>query len=119
VTRALDGDAGLPLGILEPSDVPSQRVTLGLKDTLVLYTDGIVEAFDHGREMFGVPRLDAALDACTGAPDCVIESLHRALFHHRGSPTRDDDQTLVAMRYHGVCAVPGVSPRAQVGVGAS
>jgi serine phosphatase RsbU (regulator of sigma subunit) len=66
---------------------------------MVLYTDGISEAFDPPRKtMFGVQGLDAALERCTGMPDCVVESVHRALFEFTRARTRDDDQTLVALR---------------------
>jgi serine phosphatase RsbU (regulator of sigma subunit) len=53
------------------------------------------------REMFGPERLDAALTKCSGAPDCVVDSVHGSLFSHTGSLVRRDDQTLVAFRYRG------------------
>jgi len=70
---------------------------------VVLYTDGITEAFGPGgaaeHDMFGVERLDAALVACSGEPECVVDSVHGALYEHTRSLDRDDDQTLVAIRY--------------------
>ena len=32
--------------------------------------------------MFGPARLDAALTQCSGQPDCVVDSVHTALFQH-------------------------------------
>lgn len=101
--HALDSEAAIPLGIAEPLGARSRAVTLRPSDTVVFYTDGITESFDITGDMFGTGRLDSALHGCTGAPDCVVESVHKALFEHRGGPTRDDDQTLVAMRFHGLC----------------
>lgn len=112
--RILNGAAGLPLGILEEFETGTETVQLNPMDTLVLYTDGITESFDRARMMFGTDRLDAAIEHCTGQPDCVVDSVHKALFAHRGSSTRDDDQTLVVLRYHGICLLPGIeraSPR--------
>jgi phosphoserine phosphatase RsbU/P len=100
-TRGLDGAGAPPLGVLEDYEIGSETVQLGAMDTLVLYTDGITEAFDTKREMFGVKRLDEALDHCTGVPDCVVDSVHTALYGHTGLRTRVDDQTLVAIRYVG------------------
>jgi sigma-B regulation protein RsbU (phosphoserine phosphatase) len=97
----LDGAATLPLGVVERYEVSSETLRLKRDDTVVLYTDGITEAFGGGREMFGVERLDAALAKCTGQPDCVIESVHAALYAHTKVRTRADDQTLVAIRYTG------------------
>ena len=105
--RELDGAAGLPLGVLDEFDPGTKTLQLRPMDTVVFYTDGITEAFDKSRAMFGTPRLDLALEHCSGQPDCVVDSVHKAVFAHRGSSTRDDDQTLVALRYHGICVLPG------------
>jgi phosphoserine phosphatase RsbU/P len=99
--RTLDGNGGLPLGVFDPYDIASDALELKPNDTLILYTDGITEAFNAKREMFGAGRLDEALTACTGSPDCVVDSVHSALFKHTGSLSRADDQTLVAIRYRG------------------
>ncbi|MEX2217444.1 MAG: PP2C family protein-serine/threonine phosphatase [Phycisphaerales bacterium] len=99
----LDGDGAPPLGLFEPYEIGSEVVQLRPGDTVILYTDGITEAFSAppGREMFGTERLDEALTRCTGAPDCVVDTVHTALYQHTGSRGRADDQTLVAMRYVG------------------
>lgn len=97
----LDGAAALPLGVLEPMEASNELLRLRPQDTLILYTDGITEAFSASGEMFGPHRLDAALTECSGQPDCVVDSVHGALFRHTGARTRIDDQTLVAIRYNG------------------
>ena len=99
--RILDKDGGLPLGVFDPYEITGDTLEFRPNDTLVLYTDGITEAFNDKREMFGAHRLDEALTKCTGAPDCVVDSVHSALFKHTGSLSRADDQTLVAIRYRG------------------
>lgn len=97
----LDGAGSLPLGVLEPYDISMACIQLEPMDTIVLYTDGITEAMNAAREMFGPEGMDAALTECSGAPDCVVDSVHGALFKHTGSLSRKDDQTLVALRYRG------------------
>ncbi len=98
----IDGQAVPPLGLFAEGYEPvSNELTLDRGDTLVLYTDGITEEFGPDREMFGVEGLDKALRDCTGEPECVIDSVHAALFRHTGKRDRGDDQTLVVMRYLG------------------
>lgn len=97
----LEGAGGLPLGVFEPYEIQSDRLELKPMDTVVLYTDGITEAFNAQRDMFGPEKLEAALEKCSGAPDCVVDSVHAALFEHTGTLARRDDQTLVAVRYRG------------------
>ncbi len=92
------GDASPPLGLLDRLELGCEKVTLAPGDTVILYTDGVTEAFNTSREMFGTHRLDAALEHCTGAPDCVVDSVHGALFEHTRVRTRADDQTLVVFQ---------------------
>jgi len=100
---ALDGAPSVPLGIFADFEPESDTVALEPNDTLVLYTDGITEAFAPGearpRDMFGTQGLDRALEHCSGEPECVVDSVHHALFEHTRSRDRDDDQTIVAVRY--------------------
>lgn len=99
---AIEEAGSLPLGVFEPLGATSASIKLEPGDTIVLYTDGITESFNGEREMFGVDGLDAALEGCSGQPACVVDSVHGALYVHTKSRTRDDDQTIVALRYAGV-----------------
>ena len=96
----IQGGHDIPLGIVDEVGYEQAEVTLDPGDTVVMYTDGITEAFSPPpeREMFGLRRLHDALRDCSGEPPCVIESIHEGLYAHTGVRTRDDDQTIVAMR---------------------
>ncbi len=113
--RGIEDGAGLPLGIAEDMDIWSENLQLSPGDSVVLYTDGITEAFGAGakpgaNDMFGVERLDAAILASDGRPDTIIEDIHKSLFEHTKARTRADDQTLVALQYVGPdrCLYPPV-----------
>lgn len=102
--RAVDDAASLPLGIADELDLWSETLRFAPDDALVLYTDGITEAFSPDtptspRQMFGTERLDRAILDAAGRPDAVIENIHRTLFEHTRVRTRADDQTIVAMQY--------------------
>ncbi|USN98716.1 MAG: serine/threonine-protein phosphatase [Phycisphaeraceae bacterium] len=87
-----------PLGILPGMQPEQDRIQLAPDETVVLYTDGITEAFDDVGVMFGVDGLTDALETCSGHPDCVVDTIHAALYRHTGVMERDDDQTLVALQ---------------------
>ncbi|MEM1185995.1 MAG: PP2C family protein-serine/threonine phosphatase [Planctomycetota bacterium] len=91
----LAGPATVPLGIIESIPVESAEIPLDRGDCIVMYTDGITEAMNHEREMFGVERFDAALTSCSADPETIIDSVHEALFAHTQVMDRVDDQTLV------------------------
>jgi sigma-B regulation protein RsbU (phosphoserine phosphatase) len=94
----LDGTGVPPLGILPDMEPEQESRRLELGETIVLYTDGITEAFNDDRIMFGVRGLVASLEQCSGRPECVVDSVHGALYRHTGVMDRDDDQTLIALR---------------------
>ncbi len=98
--RSLDGDATLPMGIVEDLEIPVNRVTLAAGEGLVLFTDGITEAFSEDRAMFGLDGLDRSIAAAAPPrePETVIDSIHAAVYQHTGTRARADDQTVVAMR---------------------
>lgn len=107
-SEILDAGGGPPLGVFDPYEIDCEHTTLHPGDTLVLYTDGITEAFapvapgtkkDTPRDMFGMDRLTQSVGTCSCSPDSVVEAIHAGLFAHTaGSRTRADDQTLVVMQ---------------------
>lgn len=86
-----------PLGIEGVEPLADARTRLRPGEVLLLYTDGVTEAFSDSREMFGPQRLDGALRAADPRPDRVVRGIRDALHAFCGD-RRHDDQTLVAIR---------------------
>ena len=59
---------GPPLGILEDSDYVPRSIALAPGDVLVLYTDGITEAENAQKALFGTKRLEEAILEMRGEP---------------------------------------------------
>ncbi len=105
----LESAGTLPLGIVDTIEFESDACVMEPGDTLILYTDGITEASlprhpedDRDHEMFGVERMMASLDGCTGQPQCAIDSIHKGLFAYTKQLEREDDQTLVVVQRTGL-----------------
>lgn len=93
------GEGSLPLGLREPLELPVGAATLAAGDTLLLYTDGLVEAApsDAG-ETFGFERLRAVLGR-GGTTDELHREILAAFDRHIGEePIRDDLSLLVMAR---------------------
>lgn len=95
----LDDGGGPPLGVCAELHPTSSSISLTSGDLLMLYTDGIPEAFSPRRELFGMPRLLEAIERGQGDPMRTKHAVQQALDQHAAGMPRQDDQTLVAMLY--------------------
>lgn len=93
-TEWLDQAKGLPLGVRETEFRPVAEFTLIASDTLVLYTDGLVEKPGDDIED-GMERLRIAAQlVCTEAPETVCRQLMRL----PGEAYAGDDRALLVSR---------------------
>ncbi|MEQ8769180.1 MAG: PP2C family protein-serine/threonine phosphatase [Phycisphaerales bacterium] len=106
--ESLECAGALPLGIDAAIEIEQASVAMRPGDTLVLYTDGITEAFAPGergqRDMFGVERLDDAIRPPVESPAALMDEILASLYAHTKSLVREDDQTLVIARFDGADA---------------
>jgi sigma-B regulation protein RsbU (phosphoserine phosphatase) len=94
---SLDGPRGLPLGIEESEVFEESRATLQVGDQLVLYTDGITEAFSPDGRMFGLTNLDRVLENCCLQAEGLVKAAIDAVDEFtRGAPADDDRTVIVA-----------------------
>jgi sigma-B regulation protein RsbU (phosphoserine phosphatase) len=89
---------GLPLGVLRGSEYDERSRALGHGDTVLFYTDGVVEATNAHGEIFGYDRLAAILHANDGLkPRALLAALlHELRAWSSGEQT--DDITMVIVR---------------------
>ncbi len=90
--RELPTDPDLALGVIDPVDYLTRSLNLGEGDQLVLYTDGVTEAFNGAGEMFGEARLKALLggSGLLGADRCVGSIFEQVETFANGHPQSDD-----------------------------
>jgi len=96
-----EGDT-FPLGILEDVDYQETRMELEPGDRVILYTDGIVEAMNARKEMFGFERL---LEVVRGAKSLTADSLLKAIIDQvddfAGDAAQHDDLTAIVLSVEG------------------
>lgn len=96
--RSLDQAQTLPLGVSTQFIAPESTIALRGGDLLVLYTDGIIEAANAEKELFGLERFDAELSACNDDPQSVMASLMKAVEIHTKGAGPSDDRTIVVCK---------------------
>jgi len=89
---------GMPLGLMPEMFYEEKEVTLGAGDSVLFYSDGLVEAHNPQREMFGFPRLARLLEE-KGHGTPAIDYLLAELSVFTGKDwEQEDDVTLVTLR---------------------
>ena len=90
------GTGGLPLGMRSDLELVAYEAVIAPGDTLLLYTDGVVETLDAAGESFGFERLRSTL-AAGGTSRAVHDRVIRELDQFRGEEPVLDDLSLVVM----------------------
>jgi serine phosphatase RsbU (regulator of sigma subunit)/anti-sigma regulatory factor (Ser/Thr protein kinase) len=87
---------GMPLGLMPGMTYEEKEATLGPGETVLLHSDGLAEAHNAEREMFGFPRLIQIMDS---SERDVIDELLTELDRFVGPEAeQEDDITLVTLR---------------------
>jgi serine phosphatase RsbU (regulator of sigma subunit) len=93
---------GSLLGLFRSVTPPEMRISLAAGDMLVLYTDGVTDARNPRRGLFGERRLLAAIRAARGRPaDEVGSAIVAAVDAFSAGAPQFDDLTLVVVRRTG------------------
>lgn len=95
--RSMDklSTTGMAMGVLEGIDILEKCITAEPGDRLLLYTDGITEAFSEGGEMFGEARLlDVILECADLEVNQFLNCIMDAVDEFCGSVFASDDITL-------------------------
>ncbi len=89
---------GMPLGMLPGSRYDTHEALIAPGESLFFYSDGVVEAHNPDREMFGRPRLLACMSAHLGGRE-LIDLLLIELGNFTGADwEQEDDVTLLALQ---------------------
>lgn len=88
---------GMPLGAMPGMRYEEKAAVLGPGDVIVLHSDGLAEAHDPGRQMFGFPRMRKLIGEL-GSGHELIDGLLESLHAFTGpSWEQEDDITLVTL----------------------
>jgi serine phosphatase RsbU (regulator of sigma subunit) len=88
---------GMPLGAMPGMSYEEGEVHLAPGDSVLLHSDGLVEAHDQNGEMFGFPRLRKLVENSTGGERLIEECLAELREFAGRDWEQEDDITLVAL----------------------
>ncbi len=89
---------GMPLGLMPGMSYEQKEIELQRGESVLLYSDGLVEAHNVGKEMFGFPRLKELCGRHEGGAP-LIDTLLSELRTFTGAGwEQEDDVTLVTLQ---------------------
>ena len=90
----------LPLGMNSAITYQTHQLALSPGDMLLFYTDGVVEAMDSARQMYGFERLEELVRSLPPnlSPQDLIEAVLADVAAFTGPAEQHDDMTMVAIK---------------------
>jgi PAS domain S-box-containing protein len=89
---------GMPLGLMPGMGYEEKEIVLEKGESVLFYSDGLVEAHDPTREMFGFPRLQGLVGTHRGGGSSLVGFLLSELRRFVGEGwEQEDDITLVTL----------------------
>jgi len=86
---------GSPIGILMGMKFGQETALLGQGDTVILYTDGIIEAMNAREELYGYERFEALIGKSPSDPEGLKSAIIEEVNRFTGLSPQHDDMTLV------------------------
>ena len=101
----LEMDSDLILAIMDDAEYSSQVLPLEPQDLLLLYTDGITEAINEAKELYGEKRLLESLGGIVPEEDNICELVCRrvkdSVDAFSAGASQADDITMLCLYYRG------------------
>jgi serine phosphatase RsbU (regulator of sigma subunit) len=90
---------GIALGVVERAELKQRQIGMQPGDVLLLYTDGLTEAFSPDGEPFGETRLVEILSSVrSGTAQEMLDRIEESLNYFTDPNPRSDDLTMVAIK---------------------
>jgi len=90
---------GMPLGLMPGMSYEEKEIEIDAGEAALFYSDGLVEAHDPERDMFGLPRLRGLVAKHGGEERSLEGALMEELYSFVGEGwEQEDDITLVTLR---------------------
>ena len=101
----LEHAGGPPLCVMDGYEYPTGHRTLSPGEWLCVVTDGVTEAMNPRRELYGAARLRAVLERhCADSPQALVAAVGEDVRAFADGADQSDDVTLLCVRWNGDAA---------------
>ena len=100
--HVIDDAHGIMMGAVDDFRFTDYEIALRPGDAIFLYTDGVPEANNEAEELFGMQRMEAALNHAAGKdPEGVLEGVRQEVDRFVSGANQFDDLTMLCLSYKG------------------
>ena len=93
---------GMPLGVFEEAKFGQRELELAPGESLLVYTDGVTEAMNEAKDLFGEDRLEQAVTGVAGfSAEKIAERVIERVEGFVLEAERSDDITLLVIQRRG------------------
>ena len=104
----MNPDPNLPIGLFNTYSYTEAELTLEPGTTLLLYTDGLTEAENPDKQLYGEQRLIRSLENQKGKQvHDIVTGVYSDAENHVHGAVQSDDMTIMAIQYKGDNTAPG------------
>ena len=98
--KTLSKSHGLPLGIYKDKAYKSSTIELKFNDTMILYTDGVINSSDSDKQHYGAERLEKNIQNLNNlTSEEVVQKLLKSIMIYEGDNRQSDDISILALKY--------------------
>lgn len=98
--KMLDVKPNLPVAVLQDMKYELQETNISPNTSIFMYTDGLTEAENQKKELFGEERmLNELKDMSNKSSRQIIESMLEAVHKHVKDAEQSDDLTMISIKY--------------------
>ncbi len=92
----------LPLGVVPDFEYHAHKIRLDPGDTILLYTDGVIEARNESNEEYGLDRLIQVFNSVTNSSvEKIADTIYEELRKFVQNEPQHDDTTIAVVKYLG------------------
>lgn len=98
--QTLSKSHGLPLGIYKDKIYKSSTIEFSFGDTLLLYTDGVINARDTSGQHYGTEKLEHNIHNLNNlTSEEIVSQLLKSIIFFEGEKNQADDISIMAIKY--------------------
>lgn len=98
--QILSQSHGLPIGIYKDKPYKNSTIELKAGDSLIIYTDGVIDSVDLKNQHYGVDRLEKNLSSLIElTAEEIVGRLLKSIKLFEGGSHQSDDITIMAVKY--------------------